>query len=162
MTNMFSCLKSLGVFIFNRPAESDEDETRVWNSRYTILVIDDDPSFLSVLRPILLDQGFNVLVSSSGAKGLNMLQYAPKGIHVVLLDYNMPSFDGGDTLQYLRQLSPAVKIVALTGVDHRLLPQTFRAGVDSILTKPLRNSELVQTIRKVLQAASPGSEPVPA
>src|SRR2546428_8324370 len=66
--------------------------------RGTVLAIDDDPSMLEVLRPLLSAEGFNVLTAKSGAKGLDMLRYCQRDVRLVVLDYHMPHFDGAATL----------------------------------------------------------------
>jgi CheY-like chemotaxis protein len=159
---MLSLLKSWGELIFNRPAESDAEEPRRWAAKHTVLAIDDDATFLSILRPALLDQGFNVLACTSGAKALTMLKYAPRDIDLVTLDFHMPSLSGTETLQYVRQLNPSVKVVALTGVDNRLVPEDFRKGVDCFLAKPLRCSELIQVIQSLLCGPAVMPEPFSA
>jgi len=119
-------------------------------SKWTILVIDDDVEMLNSIRPMLQAVGFNVLTSSSGPKGLDILRYAQKDVGVVLLDYNMPRFSGADTLTYLRQLAPNAKIIALTGVASELLPESYRASVDRLMPKPFRSKELLACIDELL------------
>jgi len=116
----------------------------------TVLVIDDDPSFLNAVRGLLDNEGFNVLTSSTGPKGLDMLRYAPRDIRVVLLDYNMPNFDGAVTLEFVRKLNPGIKVFGVTGVEKNLLATVYREGVDKILTKPFRNGELLESLNAVI------------
>src|SRR5271157_2959350 len=100
-------LRAFGAFFFDRSA-GDAGGAGAAAQRaaaeFTILVIDDDNSLLQVLGATLREAGFNVLSTTSGPKGLNMLRYAPKDIGIVLLDYSMPGFDGERTLEYMRQL----------------------------------------------------------
>ena len=118
----------------------------------TILAIDDDPAFLESMRWLLRDAGYTVLTSSSGAKGLDMLRYASRDIRAVLLDYNMPRFNGEETLQYVRKLSPQAKVIALTGLGTKDLPEAFRNGVDLFMQKPCRGGALVESLSELLQA----------
>ena len=117
----------------------------------TVLVIDDDSAFLQVLRANLSEAGFTVLSTSSGPKGLNMLQYAPRDIRLVILDYAMPGFDGERTLQYVRQLNPQVKIVGISGYEPEFLPSSFRQGVDKLIQKPFPQAELVDSLVALLE-----------
>ncbi len=119
-------------------------------SRGVVLVIDDDSATLEILRPLLRAEGFTVLAAQSAAKGLDMLRYCQEGVRLVVLDYNMPHLNGVETLAFLRKLNPRVKVLGLTGVETNLLPETFRCGVDKILTKPCRTSELIDTINYLL------------
>jgi CheY-like chemotaxis protein len=121
-------------------------------SKATVLIIDDDPSFLEAMRMVLRSGGYNVLASSTGPKGLDMVRYAGRDIAAVMLDFNMPRFNGADTLQFLRKLNPDLKVVAVSGVRLDELPEEFRAQTDRFLPKPFNNSDLLKTLDDVLQA----------
>ena len=123
----------------------------------TILVIDDDPTYLEAVGGLLKSEGFNVLTSTTGPKGLDMLRYAPKDIRVVLLDYNMPRFDGASTLQYVRKLSPQAKVFAVTGMAAHQVPDEFRAGADVFIQKPVQTTELVSSIATAISSDAPVS-----
>jgi CheY-like chemotaxis protein len=123
-------------------------------SRPTVLIIDDDASFLEAMRTLLADAGYNVLTSSTGPKGLDMLRYAPRDIAAVLLDFNMPRFNGAETLQFLRKLSPHVKVLAVSGIKLNELPSEFREGVQRVISKPFSNADLLKTIEEVVQEKS--------
>jgi CheY-like chemotaxis protein len=123
-------------------------------SRSTVLIIDDDTSFLEAMRTLLAEAGYNVLTSSTGPKGLDMLRYAPRDIAAVLLDFNMPRFNGAETLQFLRKLSPHVKVLAVSGIKLSELPSEFREGVQRVISKPFSNADLLKTIEEVVQEKS--------
>jgi len=132
--------------------EEAEAEARAEAGTHTILVIDDDKAYLETIRGALAEVGFNVLKSNTGSKGLNMIRYAGN-VEVVLLDYEMPDFDGVQTLKFIRQISPKSKVIAVTGLDLKFVPSAFRTGVDHLLAKPFESAELIQTIRNFLQPA---------
>jgi two-component system, cell cycle sensor histidine kinase and response regulator CckA len=133
-----------------RSVRSDDEP----QTRGTVLVIDDDPTFLEAIRLLLCDAGYNVLASSTGPKGLDMVRYAPKDIRLVLLDYNMPRFNGAETLEFLRKLNPALKVVAVSGFRVTDLPENFHRGVQKILSKPFSNDQLLKTVEEVLDSDS--------
>jgi CheY-like chemotaxis protein len=116
----------------------------------TILIIDDDPSFLDTMRAVLANEGYNVLASSTGPKGLDMIRYAGGDIGAVLLDFNMPRFNGAETLQFLRKLNPNAKVLAVSGVNSSELPSDFRDGVERFIPKPFSNADLLKTLDEVL------------
>ncbi|HTS17478.1 MAG TPA: response regulator [Verrucomicrobiae bacterium] len=121
-------------------------------SKTTILIIDDDPSFLDTMRSVLSSEGYNVLASSTGAKGLDMVRYARGNVGAVLLDFNMPRFNGAETLQFLRKLSPKAKVLAVSGVTAAELPAEFRDGVERFIPKPFSNADLLKTLNELLGA----------
>jgi len=116
----------------------------------TILIIDDDPSFLDAMRTVLKSEGYNVLASSTGPKGLDMVRYARNDIGAVVLDFNMPRFNGAETLQFLRKLNPKAKVLAVSGVSSSELPSDFREGVERFIPKPFNNAELLKTLEEIL------------
>ena len=129
-------------------------------TKCTILVIDDEPSLLETLRLILSEAGYNVLTSATGPKGLDMVRYAPKDVRLVLLDYNMPRFNGAETLEFLRKLNPALKIMAMSGLRATELPESFYTGVDRFVSKPFKNDELLKMVEEVLEKRSATEAPV--
>ncbi len=116
----------------------------------TILVIDDDPSVLLTVKALLGKRGFNVLTSSSSPKGLDMLRYARGDIRIVVLDYNMPKLDGGETLNFIKQLSPNSKVIGLTGMNPDSVTVGYLEGVEKLLGKPVVAAELFSTIDELL------------
>jgi CheY-like chemotaxis protein len=127
----------------------------------TVLVIDDDPEMLSILRLALYEAGFKVTTSSSGIKGVQALRYAPQSFDAVLLDYSMPGFDGGRALPYVRELAPHTKILCITGHQPKDLPAELRDNVDAVIHKPFDTTMLVQSLHDVLSHTPPLGPPTP-
>jgi CheY-like chemotaxis protein len=127
-------------------------------SKPTILVIDDDPGFLDAMRMVLRSEGYSVLAASTGPKGLDMVRYVGDDIRAVLLDFNMPRFNGAETLQFLRKLNPDLKVLAVSGVRLDQLPSEFREQADRFLPKPFSDSDLLKTLEEVLPR-DPAAEP---
>jgi CheY-like chemotaxis protein len=159
--SMMGILRAFGALFLNHgTADSNGDkngdgeaptEERV---RGTVLIIDDEAAVLDALRLLLRPEGFNVLTASSGAKGLDMLRYCQRDVRAVVLDYNMPRLTGSETLDFVRKLSPHVKVLGLTGTDPNFLPEDFRRSVDKLLTKPYTASQLVDTLNALLGFAA--------
>jgi len=116
----------------------------------TILLIDDDITLLQALRPALLEAGFNVLTSSSGAKGLDMLRYASPPVALVIVDYNMPLLNGQETISFFHSLNPDAKIIAVSGLSAKDLPEGFIQSVDKFFPKPFLSAELIRAILDLL------------
>lgn len=161
LRGMLGILKAFGALVLENHSRVElEDESKPegeagGRAACTVLAIDDDPIILKTLGPALREQGFNVLTSTSGPKGLDMLRYAGYDIRIVLLDYNMPQLNGAETLQHVRRLNPDAKVIAVTGVNINLLPENFREGVDKLLQKPFRTADLIASIRELLGETPP-------
>lgn len=125
-----------------------------------VLVIDDDVEFLASIAPLLSEHGYEVVTTTSGPKGLNILAYDPNPLHILLLDFRMPHFDGNETLQHARRIRPDIKIVAITALAEESLPTSFREGVDKLIRKPFRTNELLATLAECTPAVT--SQPMPS
>jgi CheY-like chemotaxis protein len=156
MTATYRILQTFGALFFNRRTSAElgatvaEGAESAGQHRCTVLAIDDDPAHLKAVRGLMEEAGFNVLTATSGAKGLDVLRYAAEEIRIVLLDYNMPRFNGAETLRNIRKLKPRVKIVGVTEEGLEALPVSFRDGVDSFLQKPLENGTILCIVKTLL------------
>ena len=119
-------------------------------SKSTVLVIDDDPAVLMTVKSLLGKRGFNVLTSSSAPKGLDLLRYAARDIRIVVLDYSMPKLNGDETLNFIRQLSPDVRVIGITAMKLDSLPKEYLEGVDKLLTKPVIATQLIGAVDELL------------
>jgi CheY-like chemotaxis protein len=112
------------------------------------LIADDDNALNHVWGDLLSSAGFEVLTSNNGLKALNTIRYGSK-VDVVLLDYKMPQLDGAQTLEHLNEHFPDVKTIGVTGVQCSELPVAYRDGVQKLLAKPVKGSDLIDAIHSV-------------
>lgn len=119
-----------------------------------ILVIDDQEDFTASVRGVLEAQGYEVICSTSGERGLE-LAYTERP-NLVLLDVMMPGMDG---YQVCRELQfgytkdiPVIFLTAKTALAHMM--EANRSGASAFITKPFRVEHLVETVRNVLRDAS--------
>lgn len=118
-----------------------------------ILVVDDDPQFRAVLRQMLEYEGYAVLEACDGNEGLKHFCATP--VDLVITDLIMPDREGLDLVQALRQVTPEVKIIVLSGGSRRLpmdfLPLAEMLGAQYTFAKPVRRRELVDAVRTLLE-----------
>lgn len=143
---------------WERPPERPSNDGH--EPKSTILVIDDDPMLLQTVKSLLVKRGFNVLTSSSAPKGLDMLRQAARDIRIVVLDYNMPRLDGGETLNFIKQLSPKAKVIGLTGMNPDSVTVGYLEGVDKLLGKPVATTELLGAVDGFLGDGQTGSSAI--
>lgn len=116
----------------------------------TVLVVDDERSILQSLEGILSDEGFDVLCARSGAEALEKIKEAMPDI--VLLDIWMPGMDGIDTLVKIREISPRIQVVMMSG--HGTIETAVKAtklGAYDFIEKPLSLEKLLLTINNALE-----------
>lgn len=124
----------------------------------TILVVDDDPTFVRLVDKALSREGYKVLTAGDGQEALrHLFAHRPD---LVLLDVIMPRMDGWQTCRRIREASDT-PLFMLTG-QQRSEEDTVRAfgwGVDEFLNKPLGNRELLARVRAMLRRSGPPSPP---
>ncbi len=115
----------------------------------TILIIDDDPGLVKLLRLGLEKDGFQVITASSGEEGLRKAYHSRPNL--VILDIMMPGMDGWLTCRRLRYISetPIIMLTAKTGETDLL--KGLSIGADDYLKKPCSLEELKARIHAVLR-----------
>lgn len=136
---------------------ADLDEVYASN-RKRILVVEDEPETVILLKHILRSAGYNVLGATSGPEALK--KFSEVKPNLVLLDLMMPGMDGWETYRYLRQMSdvPVMIISAISNKEE--VVRALRMGVDDYLTKPFINAEVVARVEAVLRRAHTASQEV--
>jgi CheY-like chemotaxis protein len=117
----------------------------------TILVVDDEASILTMTSQTLQAFGYRVLTAMDGVQAVAVYSEHKDEIAVVLTDMAMPVMDGTATIHALRQINPAIKIVAMSGLDaNRKVVEESGAGAKNFLMKPYTAATLLKTIQTVL------------
>ncbi|MCE0499231.1 MAG: PAS domain S-box protein [Methylacidiphilales bacterium] len=119
-----------------------------------VLVIDDEASILTITSQTLQAFGYRVLTATDGADAVAVYAQHQHEIAVVLTDMMMPVMDGSAMIHALMQISPEVKIIAVSGLNAiGSAAKAAGAGVKQFLTKPYTASSLLKTLRTVLDEA---------
>ncbi len=125
-----------------------------------ILIIDDDGVNAMLAKSILERMGCSVQISSNPVKALEKYARDKDMIDLVLVDYFMPTMDGGATVDHLRKLNPDIKVLLFSDADEMRQRQIIRQhSIAGYLHKPLRKEEARQVIREIFPVRS---EPVPS
>jgi two-component system, NtrC family, response regulator AtoC len=128
--------------------------------RADILVVDDEPPMRRYLQTLLETDGHHVNTAGSGADALRIIDHGPKP-DLVLLDLLMPGLDGLQTLQQMRQIRPALRVVMLSCVhDSRKVVQAVRMGAADYVTKPFRTQDLDSVLEPLIvpRLSNPASD----
>ena len=103
---------------------------------FSILIVDDNPSMGSALFDILVLEGFETYVVSSGAKALQILHDHP--VDVLLTDVIMSEMDGVELYRRTRQDYPRLITILMTAyAADELIQQGMAEGIRTVLTKPI-------------------------
>lgn len=115
----------------------------------TILIVEDAPDLVELLRCRLEKEDYGVLTARDGVEGLQLLQRHE--VNVVLLDIMMPRMDGWETCRRMRELCdvPIIMLTALADEQHAV--RGLELGADDYVTKPFSLLELSARIRAALR-----------
>ena len=119
---------------------------------YNILIVDDNPTNLSVIVDYLEDSGLSILVSQDGESSIKRAKYANPGI--ILLDILMPGIDGYETCTRLKNDPktrdiPVIFMTALSSTEDKV--KGFEVGAVDYVTKPIQPEEVLARIQLHLQ-----------
>ncbi|AUI68103.1 response regulator [Beggiatoa leptomitoformis] len=117
-----------------------------------ILVVDDQPYDSLLVSAYLREEGYNVLVASTGQEAIELvINQSP---NIVLSDVMMPEMNGFEVCQQIKSrhesiLTPVVLLTALEGRTERI--KGIQAGADEFISKPINREELLARIRSLLR-----------
>jgi two-component system KDP operon response regulator KdpE len=125
-----------------------------------VLIVEDDPNIVDLIRSNLAVRGFDALVSSDGSKALTMLETEQPDM--VLLDLMLPEIDGFELCRQIRERSPVAIIVVSARGGERDKVTALNMGADDYMTKPFGIEELLARILATLRRTRPAEATVEA
>ena len=118
-----------------------------------MLIVDDEPRLLRVLRMGLPEHGFNVLTAANGQEALKIL--FDKHVDVVVTDVRMPVMDGVELIYEMERLGIKLPVVVTTAhADVDTAVKTLKHGACDYIRKPFSVDELVQSVKNVMEKVS--------
>jgi CheY-like chemotaxis protein len=126
--------------------------------RTCVLAIDDNTDFLQLIKDLLESCGYEVHTALNPVKALELFQRDRDKYKLVLLDYYMPQLDGAKTFEWLRKISPDVKVIVCSGADELRLRQIqAQHKINAYIHKPFRVKDALETINRVTRQPVHGS-----
>lgn len=116
----------------------------------TILIIEDDPHFLSLITRIISKEGFQVLPAPDAATGLKLLD--KEEITAVICDVHLPDHNGVQLVQVIKTKRPFIEIIMLTSqgtIEDGV--QSIKNGAFDYLIKGTDNSRLIPLLNKAIE-----------
>lgn len=117
-----------------------------------VLVVDDEPRIVKVLRIKLSLSGYDVITTTSGAEAIELVRTHEPDI--MLLDILMPDVTGMDVLDRVRSFSQ-IPVIVFTGRPE-IARFAKRFGANDYIAKPFDPDALVEKIRLILSSDRPG------
>ncbi|MEH6734871.1 MULTISPECIES: response regulator [unclassified Shewanella] len=128
--------------------ETDSDSGSASPKR--ILIIDDETEIRNAIRRVLSSSGYYFSFAADGFHaGVKLLSDKPD---LITLDLAMPSLDGFEVLQFIRQQPELaeLKILVLSGLSEHELQKALDLGADAVLSKPFDNDKLRSLVNSLL------------
>ena len=111
-----------------------------------VLIVDDEPSIVNLIRMNLKLEGYDSVCAYSGREAVEA--YAAQKPDIVLLDIMLPDMDGYDVLRAIQELDRSAAVIFITANDKRTSKILgLELGADDYITKPFDNKELVLRVK---------------
>ena len=121
------------------------------DTKKTIMVVDDNPDIITIVKTILEGKGYSVLSASSGPELLTLLKSQKPDL--IILDIMMPEMDGLEVLTRLKGMADttSIPIILLTAkVQYEDVLGGYKLGADYYITKPFTSTQLINGINLLL------------
>jgi CheY-like chemotaxis protein len=120
----------------------------------TVLLVDDDPSFLSVAANILRPAGYRVIEAESGQAALDQAGQQSGKIDLLITDMMMPGMNGRQLAQRFSKLRPGVRVLYVSGfVDEGSAREAIEGEEADFLAKPFEAAAFTAKVRELIGAA---------
>lgn len=118
-----------------------------------ILIIDDEPHILLMLKKMLERTGYEIDLASNGKEGLDLFTRKPSDL--VITDIIMPEKEGLETIREMKRMLPELKIIAMSGggkISAENYLETAKIfGASRIIEKPFTLQHMVATVNELLE-----------
>jgi diguanylate cyclase (GGDEF)-like protein len=115
-----------------------------------ILIVDDAPDTLDIIKKLLSFEGYEVILSATGEEGVKKAQELRPD--VILMDINLPGIDGTEALKQIRKANPIQSVIMLTAfatVENAI--QALKEGATDFVKKPFENEHLIHIVNQALE-----------
>jgi two-component system NtrC family response regulator len=115
----------------------------------TILIVDDEKNYLTILSAVLEEEGFEILTALSGQEALDIQKTSD--VDLVLTDMKMPEMDGIDLLEHIKAINPDLPVLMMTAhgtVDKAV--EAMQKGAYTYILKPFDNERLILYVKKAI------------
>jgi len=116
-----------------------------------ILVVDDEPNMLRLLKTILMDKtGYEVTTTNNPLEVSKLLQEGQYGL--VITDLKMPLVDGIDLIGIVKNIDASMPIIVITAYGTiETAEEAIQKGAYDFITKPFRKETILITIKRALE-----------
>ncbi|MBU4261491.1 MAG: response regulator [Proteobacteria bacterium] len=119
--------------------------------REHILIVDDEANIVKIAKEIFEDSGYQVTPHRTGTEALEDFQQQPEKYDLLITDMAMPGMTGVDLARQVLAIKPSMPVILCSGHSDMVnREQALAMGIRAYVAKPYFMSEMLRTIRKVL------------
>jgi PAS domain S-box-containing protein len=116
-------------------------------AKATVLVVEDEPPMVRLLKSILTREGYRVLAAMDGAEAIDLYRRHQDDIDVVLMDLGLPKVTGSEVIRVIKEQNPSAKIIVTTGyLEPELKSALFEAEIKDYIEKPYSVDEILEKL----------------
>jgi two-component system, cell cycle sensor histidine kinase and response regulator CckA len=121
------------------------------NAGQMILVVEDELPMLNLLKKILEDAGFRVLMAKDGIEAIDVYSRHQNEVDLVLCDMALPKLGGWTVYLALKERNPQVRMILTSGyLDPKVKSDMVKGGVRDFIPKPYVPETIVKSVRQAL------------
>jgi len=116
-----------------------------------VLIVEDEDNLRDLLKMILEDSGFKVLVAGDGEEAVTIFTAHQQEIGMVLSDIGLPRLGGWEAYLRMREMKPELKGILASGFSSTdVRSQIIESGVTAFIQKPYNSFQIVEIVRRML------------
>lgn len=126
------------------------------NKKGYVLVADDDPAILWLVRTLVEGEGYNVVTAMDGKEAFRILK-SERSIIAAIVDIMMPYIRGTDLVSFMRKDKrfSGIPVIMMTAEQSPKMPsESFAAGAVAFLPKPFTNTQLRTVLRTFIKKSA--------
>ncbi len=144
--------------VIEAPPAKPEPPTPAVRTAETVLVVEDEEGIRTLMRKILVRNGYQVLEATGGEEALRIAKSHAGRIHLLVTDMVMPDMSGRELSEKLRQSLPEVRVLFASGyTDDSVIHSGALPPGTAFLQKPFTLGSLLEKVREVLDAGGANS-----
>lgn len=140
---------------YTEPERHNGHDRAAVRTKAVVLVIDDSPAMVEALSDVLSFLNWDVLAALDGDEGLSLFSENGDAISAVILDMNMPTMSGEETLRRLREQDPDIQVIVSSSLSEEEARRRCSAEGEDIshfLPKPYNLDQATELLKAVLNS----------
>lgn len=131
-----------------KSGENREELSGLSQSKFKILVVDDNENIRDMLEDFLNFEGHTPVLAKDGEEALRI--FSEQDFNLIITDLGMPGMSGWELTRHIKQRKPEIPVVVITGWGAQLNSEDLKENkVELILSKPFNLDQVKQVIEKV-------------